>query len=59
MTSESSSPQNPNTGDSKDCGCFPHGPNEPCTCDGCGACEGHVIGCTCDIKWDCEHNEAS
>lgn len=31
---------------------FPHGPNEPCTCDGCWACAGHVVGCTCDIDWD-------
>ncbi len=30
----------------------PHGPNEPCTCPGCWACAGHVVGCTCDIDWD-------
>jgi hypothetical protein len=30
----------------------PHGPDEPCTCDGCWACEGRVVGCTCDIDWD-------
>lgn len=30
----------------------PHGPDEPCTCDGCWACKGHVVGCTCDIDWD-------
>jgi len=33
----------------------PHGPEEPCTCDGsCGAemCKGNTIGCTCDIAWD-------
>lgn len=30
----------------------PHGPNEPCTCDGCHFCTGHVVGCTCDINWD-------
>ena len=30
----------------------PHGPEEPCTCDGCWACAGHVKGCTCDIDWD-------
>lgn len=30
----------------------PHGPDEPCTCDGCWCCEGHVVGCTCDINWD-------
>ena len=30
----------------------PHGPDEPCTCTGCRACPGHVIGCTCDINWD-------
>jgi len=54
------------------CDCYPHGPDEPCTCDGCGGCEqealkilgnspvakwfgskGHVLGCTCDINWDC------
>lgn len=41
--------------------CFPHGPDEPCTCDGRTAdgqaciCSGHVIGCTCDIAWDCNH----
>lgn len=35
--------------------CYPHGPDEPCTCDGCWACAGHVVGCTCDIDWGCEH----
>jgi hypothetical protein len=34
----------------------PHGPDEPCTCDGCHegktGCTGHVYGCTCDIYWD-------
>lgn len=30
----------------------PHGPDEPCTCKGCGACKGDVYGCTCDIDWD-------
>jgi len=30
----------------------PHGVNEPCTCDGCWACAGRVVGCTCDIDWD-------
>lgn len=30
----------------------PHGPGEPCTCDGCWACAGRVLGCTCDIDWD-------
>ncbi len=30
----------------------PHGPDEPCTCDGCWACKGREIGCTCDIDWD-------
>ncbi len=30
----------------------PHKPDEPCTCDGCHECTGHVIGCTCDIDWD-------
>lgn len=30
----------------------PHGPDEPCTCDGCHFCDGHVVGCTCDINWD-------
>lgn len=38
--------------------CFPHTTDEPCTCDGCGACAGHELGCTCDIAWDCEHDEA-
>lgn len=41
------------------CGCFPHGPDEPCTCTGCWACAGHVVGCTCDIAWDCEHRRSS
>lgn len=40
------------------CNCFPHSPNDPCTCDGCHACAGHVVGCTCDIAWDCEHEQA-
>lgn len=38
---------------------FPHGPAEPCTCDGttrdgsrCVCWPGHVVGCTCDIEWD-------
>lgn len=37
---------------------MPHGPNEPCTCDGTTVdggpcvCTGHVLGCTCDIAWD-------
>ena len=31
---------------------IPHGPDEPCTCDGCWDCKGHVVGCTCDIAWD-------
>lgn len=35
------------------CNCYPHGPDEPCTCDGCWACKGHEAGCTCDINWDC------
>lgn len=30
----------------------PHGPDEPCTCDGCWACAGHVVGCTCDVDWE-------
>jgi hypothetical protein len=30
----------------------PHGPDEPCTCEGCGACPGGKYGCTCDIDWD-------
>lgn len=25
---------------------------EPCGCDGCWACAGHVLGCTCDVDWD-------
>lgn len=29
----------------------PHGPTEPCTCEGCWACTGHVVECTCDIDW--------
>lgn len=36
--------------------CFPHGPDDPCSCDGCWDCEGGVVGCTCDIAWDCEHD---
>lgn len=39
--------------------CYPHGPDDPCTCPGChgGAtgCFGYTVGCTCDIEWDCEH----
>jgi hypothetical protein len=42
---------------SDECNCFPHGPEEPCTCDGCWACKGHEVGCTCDIAWDCEHHK--
>lgn len=30
----------------------PHGPDEPCTCKGCGACRGQKYGCTCDVDWD-------
>jgi hypothetical protein len=30
----------------------PHGPDEACTCDGCGACTGNIYGCTCDVDWD-------
>jgi hypothetical protein len=30
----------------------PHGPDEPCTCEGCWACTGNEVGCTCDIDWD-------
>lgn len=30
----------------------PHGPDEACTCPGCWACAGHIVGCTCDIDWD-------
>lgn len=30
----------------------PHGPDEPCTCDGCRHCWGHQDGCTCDIDWE-------
>jgi hypothetical protein len=36
----------------------PHGPDDPCTCDGTTSrgercvCVGHVIGCTCDIDWE-------
>lgn len=39
----------------EECNCFPHGPDDPCTCEGCWACTGNVVGCTCDIAWDCEH----
>lgn len=45
---------------------FPHGPDEPCTCDGytshretwgtpqgrCVCWPGRELGCTCDIEWD-------
>jgi hypothetical protein len=34
---------------------FPHGPDDPCTCDGCWACNGRIVGCTCDITWDWKH----
>lgn len=37
----------------------PHGPDEPCTCDGCWACSGHEQGCTCDIDWDRLREDAS
>jgi hypothetical protein len=52
-----------------ECTCFPHGPDEPCTCDGyaasppnppgtkCTCWPGHVVGCTCDIEWDCPHRQ--
>jgi hypothetical protein len=30
----------------------PHGPDEQCTCEGCGVCSSRVWGCTCDIDWD-------
>ena len=30
----------------------PHGPDEPCTCEGCWECKGAVVGCTCDIDWE-------
>lgn len=40
-----------------DCNCYPHGPNEPCTCGGCTSCVGREVGCTCDIDWDCPHKE--
>lgn len=37
----------------------PHGPNDPCTCNGftvngsrCICFPGHIVGCTCDIDWD-------
>jgi hypothetical protein len=40
----------------------PHGPDEPCTCDGlttggerCVCWPGHVVGCTCDIDWEAAH----
>lgn len=35
------------------CTGVPHGPNDPCTCTGCWACPGNVLGCTCDIDWEC------
>lgn len=32
---------------------IPHGPNEVCTCPGCGpGCTGNAYGCTCDVDWD-------
>lgn len=40
---------------------MPHGPDEPCTCDGTTingdacVCPGHVLGCTCDIDWETAH----
>ncbi|AIK69368.1 hypothetical protein SEA_DALLAS_160 [Mycobacterium phage Dallas] len=38
------------------CGaCFPHGPDDSCTCAGCWDCDGLIVGCTCDIDWGCEH----
>lgn len=35
------------------CNCYPHGPDEPCTCSGCWACPGGEVGCACDINWSC------
>ena len=29
-----------------------------CTCDGCWACSGRLIGCTCDVDWDAIRGEA-
>jgi hypothetical protein len=43
--------------DPKACGCYPHGPDDFCTCDGCTGCVGREKGCCCDIAWDCEHND--
>lgn len=51
-------PSHPGAESEQDCAnlAFPHGPDEPCTCDDCHGgrygCTGHVIGCTCDIEWD-------
>lgn len=39
------------------CDCYPHGPQEPCTCTGCRYCPGHKYGCTCDINWACTESE--
>lgn len=39
------------------CTGFPHGPTEPCTCDGCTQCTGRVTGCTCDIDWPCANDD--
>jgi hypothetical protein len=50
------------TDDSQVCRCWPHGPDDPCLCDGryasgaSGCCAGHEPGCCCDIGWDCEHD---
>jgi hypothetical protein len=40
-----------------ECGCYPHSPSEPCTCNGCTSCVGREVGCTCDINWYCEHGK--
>jgi hypothetical protein len=42
----------PTTREEREKKAFPHGPNEPCTCEGCWACKGHEMNCTCDIEWD-------
>jgi hypothetical protein len=33
--------------------CIPHGPEDPCTCDGVNCiCSGAEIGCCCDVQWE-------
>lgn len=28
-----------------------------CSCTGCWACKGRIMGCTCDVDWDAIYEE--